>query len=187
MAKNRRLQKMRVGNSTVSSRFYRFDETGQTIEIAPTVLEKFTRNQQASSRAAEAGGLLFASISARSIQISSATEPTNSDIRSRFFFKSSRSRAKASIKQGFKDGLHFVGEWHTHPEPNPTPSKIDLDSMAQSFRSSKHQLEHFVMIIVGNDKNDMRLWVSIHNDVRVLRLSEVCNESNQEIRPETST
>lgn len=164
---------MRVGNSIKSSKFYRFDETGQNIEITPTVLEKFSRNQQGSFAAPEAGGLLFASISSRSIQIASATEPTKSDIRSRFFFKSSRRCAKASIKKAFKEGLHFVGEWHTHPEPNPTPSKLDLDSMAESFRSSKHQLEHFVMIIVGNDKDDMRLWVSMHNSERVLQLSEI--------------
>jgi len=169
---------MCVGDSIGVSKVYRSGETGQSIEIAPGVMVVFERNQQTTSSAPEAGGLLFARISPNAIQIVSATEPTKSDIRSRFLFRSSRQKAKIFIEQKFKEGLHFVGEWHTHPEADPTPSRIDIVSMAEAFSRSKHQLDHFIMIIVGNQIGDMRLWVSIHNRKHVIQLSDVKKITN---------
>ena len=63
----------------------------------------------------------------------------------------------------FNKGLHFIGEWHTHPEISPTPSSLDLRSMNQLYSRSKHELTNFLMIIVGNDPEQLNLWVSIHN------------------------
>lgn len=162
---------MCLGDSTNVSNVYRYGETGQSIVITYSVIDVFTRHQQTSSAAPEAGGLLFARIYPNVIEIVTATEPTKSDIRSRFLFKSSRQTAKTLIKEKFKDGLHFVGEWHTHPEPEPTPSSIDLKSMAESFARSIHQLDHFIMIIVGNQVGEMKLWVSMHNSKHVLPLT----------------
>lgn len=155
-----------------ASRFFRYDEVGQIIEITAPVIEVFLRHQQTCPIASEAGGLLFAEICPSIIKIVYATEPTNLDIRSRVRFKSSRQNARSLIKDKFIAGLHFVGEWHTHPEEEPTPSRIDLDSMAESFGRSKHQLDHFIMVIIGNHARDLRLWVSLHNGINVLKLTE---------------
>ena len=70
----------------------------------------------------------------------------------------------------FKEGLHFIGEWHTHPQVDPIPSQVDLYSMRDSFLKSKHELEAFVLIIVGTKSPSLSLWISKHNEEGFKRL-----------------
>ena len=57
--------------------------------------------------------------------------------------------------------LHYVGDWHTHPEPQPRPSGTDTRSFWDMFRKSRHQLAGFVMIIVGTIAPPAGLFVGI--------------------------
>jgi integrative and conjugative element protein (TIGR02256 family) len=68
--------------------------------------------------------------------------------------------------------LHFLGDWHTHPEPHPTPSGTDLESMRDCFNRSKKQVNYFIMIIVGTSTPDLSLWVSLHDEHNYHRLSQ---------------
>jgi integrative and conjugative element protein (TIGR02256 family) len=77
------------------------------------------------------------------------------------------------IKSCFSDGLHFVGDWHTHPEGEPTPSSVDIKSMEDCFKKSSHQLEAFMMVIVGQAKFPKGLWVSLHGSTDWERLTVV--------------
>jgi integrative and conjugative element protein (TIGR02256 family) len=76
------------------------------------------------------------------------------------------------VKRQFDQGLHFVGEWHTHAEKDPTPSQVDLNSMRDAFVRSSHELNYFVMAIVGNRSEQLSLWISIHNAHEAHRLHE---------------
>ena len=67
------------------------------------------------------------------------------------------------MAKAYGRGQHFLGEWHTHPQSDPTPSACDLQSMAELFVRSVHELNFFVMIIVGNSTPDLSLWVSLHD------------------------
>ncbi|WP_282059489.1 Mov34/MPN/PAD-1 family protein [Roseobacter litoralis] len=61
-----------------------------------------------------------------------------------------------------KSGLHYFGDWHTHPQSVPTPSGTDLSSMADLFSRSKHELIAFLMVIVGTEGFPDGLHVSVH-------------------------
>lgn len=43
----------------------------------------------------------------------------------------------------------YIGEWHTHPEKNPHPSRTDFDSIIKSFTSAQLSAPLLVMVIVG--------------------------------------
>ena len=51
----------------------------------------------------------------------------------------------------------YIGEWHTHPEPFPTPSETDYQSIIGNFETSKHVFPFLVMIIVGTE--DLYMWI----------------------------
>lgn len=131
--------------------------------IEPNVLRHLAKHRQAGPRAPEVGGQLFASFEKYRVRIIRATGPRKTDLRSRFSFFPDRRSENSEIEERFVDGLHFVGDWHTHPERRPSPSSIDIGSMADCFRKSKHSLSHFVMLIVGQDDSPAGLWVSLHN------------------------
>lgn len=121
----------------------------------------------------EGGGLLFAQFEFPIIRILAITAPTSTDGRWVTLFVPNRILQRRSIKDHFKRGRHFVGEWHTHPEPNPTPSNLDLASMRDAFLRSDHELNYFIMVIVGNRSDKLSLWVSAHNGRHFKRLSEL--------------
>jgi len=151
---------------------YRIPESDQILELSPSVLNVFRTHRQVDSYP-EAGGLLFAEFCLPTIVIKEATEPNKKDKRGKSSFIPCRSIQRKLISQRFKLGLHFVGEWHTHPEHNPSPSRIDLNSMHDSFVKSKHELDAFVMIIVGSPKPDLCLWISLHNRNGYIKLERL--------------
>lgn len=142
----------------------------EILRIEPQALATIERFRQASSFAPEAGGMLLATIEPGLIRVIRATEPAPADKRTRFAFFPKLSHQQRVIDKQFRSGLHFIGEWHTHPEPRPTPSSVDLRSMADCFRDSRHQLTSIVMLILGTEASFDGLWISLHTDTDFHRL-----------------
>src|SRR3954447_17810996 len=92
---------------------------GATVVISPRVLEHVSRFRQTSCWKREAGGQLFARIGLDEWTIEEATGPRRSDFRTRFGFRPNRRAEQGEIEHWFGQGLHYVGDWHTHPEPSP--------------------------------------------------------------------
>ncbi len=162
---------MRLGNDASAYR-YRIPDSDQVLVIAAAVAQTFERYRQ-DRDSAEAGGLLFAEFLLPTIIIREATPPNSLDKRSRNGFVPCRKIHNELITQRFELGLHFVGEWHTHPEPRPFPSALDLESMYDSFIKSKHELSAFVLIIVGSRSPGLSLWVSLHSRIDFVHLARL--------------
>lgn len=137
-------------------------DASQSLIFEASALQTFEDARQLAEADKEIGGMLLARISESEVRIVKATKAEKRASISRFLFKPSLSRKRKIVKEAFAVGLHFVGEWHTHPETDPTPSSIDLDSMRDSFRRSKHELNRFLMVIVGNRKKRLSFSVTLH-------------------------
>lgn len=159
----------------MKSRLFRFPCREQQIVLAASVLQTFSEFRQSDLMQPESGGLLFAEIRLPDVYIADATSPIPTDKCSRTCYIPDRKPQQKIIKDLFKQGLHLVGEWHTHPEPSPTPSSVDYLSMSQSFLLSTHELNSFIMIIVGNHESQLNLWVSAHTGNSTCRLLESCS------------
>jgi hypothetical protein len=82
-------------------------------------------------------------------------------------------RPKLTVWRGLQEVIFKNFEPVTHPEPNPTPSGLDLASMRDAFLKSSHELNCFIMVIVGNRTDKLALWVSIHDGRHFRRLREL--------------
>ncbi len=133
-----------------------------SVFVSSAVFNTIHEFRQTNSFAPESGGMLFAWIKNGVVTIVEATKPSPMDLRSRFFFRPKLSIQQNTINEKFNNGLHFVGEWHTHPEKYPTPSNTDLKSMTDCFNRSKHELNGLIMIIMGTGERNDAIWVSIH-------------------------
>jgi integrative and conjugative element protein (TIGR02256 family) len=145
-------------------------QSGQTLVISDDVLGHFEAHRQRRFFDKEAGGQLFARLEDQAVLIEEATGPRPSDVRRRTSYAADRAAEQAEIEERFARGLHFVGDWHTHPERRPTPSPQDAESIAEAFRLSRHGLNGFVLIIVGQDRPPDGLHVSIHDAAAGYRL-----------------
>ncbi|PSV31638.1 Mov34/MPN/PAD-1 family protein [Photobacterium sp. GB-72] len=97
----------------------------------------------------EAGGFLFGEIRSGVVTIQSVSTPSIADKRSRFGFSWNKREANKTIQENFNNGLHYLGDWHTHPCSLPTPSLDDTQAIRSTFLDSQHQLNYFIMLILG--------------------------------------
>ena len=130
--------------------------------IAAGVIEHVERHRQNTCWRREAGGQLFGQIGDEGWRVVVATGPRRSDLRSRFGFVADRRAEQREIDQLFANGLHYVGDWHTHPQEMPRPSSTDLTSMQKMVSASRHELPGFLMLIVGTLQSLEGLWLSFH-------------------------
>jgi integrative and conjugative element protein (TIGR02256 family) len=98
---------------------YTIGVSGQNLLFAPAVIERFDCYRQRRLWHREAGGQLFARFELPDIVVAEATGPRRSDWRRRHAYWPSRRAEQAEIVERHRDGLHFVGDWHTHPEDTP--------------------------------------------------------------------
>jgi integrative and conjugative element protein (TIGR02256 family) len=136
---------------------------GPGILVADRVLATLLRHRQSTPGAMEAGGQLFARFDGTETNVVEATGPTPFDHRGRFFFHPSRLFQRLEIRNCYKKGLHFVGDWHTHPQSYPRPSSEDRKSIHDCFLKSRHDLLAFVLIVVGTADPPSGLHVGLYD------------------------
>jgi len=156
----------RFGNSKVLQQTLVFEE-----DIL-SIMNNFKQNTPTSQ---EAGGQLFGVLDKENIYLKYISTPKKTDVRSRFEYVPDRNKEKQEIAEMFKKGLNYIGDWHTHADSQPMPSSTDLKSIKDCFKKSKHQLNFFIMIIVGNGNLPESLSITIHNSNGFNKL-ELLNE-----------
>jgi integrative and conjugative element protein (TIGR02256 family) len=161
---------------------YAVGETSQRLLIERSVLELFEKYQQKRWYQKEAGGQLFARLDGDRIVVSAATGPRKSDRRSRYSYVADRYAERREIREQYERGLHYLGDWHTHPEQFPQPSRLDVESIGECVLKSQHSLNAFVLIVVGTASFPGGLCVLIHDGREALRLAPTPQDRRGDVR-----
>lgn len=113
----------------------------------------------------ESGGLLFAkNLDGNEIEIILASRPDKLDQRGCFSFKPNAKAAQKLINEKFVDGMHYVGDWHTHSQTNPIPSTKDIKTISDIYQKSDHHLNHFIMVILSASDNFSNSYVALADE-----------------------
>ena len=124
-------------------------DVDQRIRLCADALSKVREHRQLSSRATEAGGQLFGTITAGLIEVIKATGPYTGDERSRYRYRSNPAAAQRAIQEQSQAGLLYLGEWHTHAEDFPSASGLDDHAMQLLLARSQLNSNALLMLIVG--------------------------------------
>lgn len=149
---------------------YPIGATSQLLVFTDPVIEHFERHRQRKWWHREAGGQLFARFKLPHIEIVEATGPRRTDWRTRYSYRPNRRAEQREIALRHERGLHFVGDWHTHPEDVPSPSFEDTDSIKESVAKSQHALNGFLLAIIGREAFPHGLFVSLFSETAGLHL-----------------
>ena len=149
---------------------YTLEESGQILIFTKATIKHLERHRQLHSNSREAGGQLFARFEGKNIWIERATGPRRTDRRTPTTFAPNRRAERREIKRLFKEGLHYVGDWHTHPESSPYPSQIDIHNFMKMFNESRHKLASFVIVILGNAPLPDGLFVGLCDESELREL-----------------
>ena len=133
---------------------------GTSYAFSDSCLETLANHRQRSCLSRETGGQLFARFELDQVLVDRATLTKGRTKRTRFSFWPDREAERKDIRLLFDEGLHFIGDWHTHPEPHPTPSRPDTTKMLEVFQQSLHELQVMLMVIVGQDEFPAGLFVA---------------------------
>lgn len=124
----------------------------------------------------EAGGVLLG----RALKetgdsiIDEITIPTEGDRRSRFAFHRSRKKHQQAIDMAWEESqktCNYLGEWHTHPEPVPTPSSVDLRNWKDRLKKDFFDSPYLYFIIVGTET--IEAWEGCKESGIVVKLSRL--------------
>lgn len=119
--------------------------------VHPNVWSVMQSFVQSGATQAEAGGILIGSYRGSHIEVSSCTTPLPKDVRKRTLFdRVDAGHHNAAYEAWEKSGRTetYVGEWHTHPERNPSPSGLDRRTWR---KITEKQSDPVVFIIVGTE------------------------------------
>ena len=142
---------------------YPIGTSGQVLIFTDPVVAHLRRHRQLRWYQREAGGQLFARFDEGRIVVEEATGPRRTDRRTRTSYVPDRRAEQVEILERHRRGLHYVGDWHSHPETLPGPSRPDTSSIAECAAKSSHDLNGFVLVVVGQAEPPAGFHVSIHN------------------------
>lgn len=136
-----------------------FTHLGLQINFTDECLAVLSSQRQIGWRAREIGGQLFARFTPESLEVTVATITKGKSRRTRFGFFPDRSAERADVFSFFKQGLHYLGDWHTHPQEIPIPSSTDERELRDIFVKSQHELPFMLLVIVGTAQPPAGLYV----------------------------
>lgn len=116
--------------------------------------------EQHAPDATEAGGVLLGRYlrCGFDIVVDAITTPQPTDVRARFTFDRNGEHQRL-IDEAWKrsDGTCcFLGDWHTHAEPYPTPSPVDHANWLRMMREDLVEDQACFFVIVG--QLEIRCW-----------------------------
>ena len=124
------------------------DDFGSLLVIMPSVVHRLLDYRQLDGSSNEAAGVLIGERRGSHMVIYDITEPGKGDIRSRFFVDRRGPHHQAAVDDAFARSsgkLQYLGEWHTHPEDQPSPSSTDLGTWRRHLVAQ----EQMVLLIIG--------------------------------------
>jgi len=125
------------------------------------VLKTMTSFRQDNISKTEAGGVLLGRfiLNSNNLVVDKVTIPMAGDKRSRYAFIRSEKMHQKIITATWKKSngtCNYLGEWHTHPESYPTPSRQDIFNWKNILTTGIFSSLYLYFIIVGI--NEIRIW-----------------------------
>lgn len=138
---------------------YRFGTDGRLI-FTEAAIHQLRQHVQHTDRQPEAGGTLLGRhlLDSPNLVVDEITVPQRKDKRRRFSFFRSKSHNDLAYQRWreTKGTMAYLGLWHTHPEPAPTPSQTDLKDWENASRGDSYEGDRLFFIIVGT--KEIKVW-----------------------------
>jgi integrative and conjugative element protein (TIGR02256 family) len=132
-----------------------------SLKLGSDALATMLGHAQLAPDAAEAGGVLMGRhiIGTRDVVVDRVTTPMRGDRRSRMAFTRRKRRHQQVLDEEWErsGGTRvYLGEWHTHPEPIPMPSGVDMDDWRRRLQEDIVEARSVFFLIVG--QLEIRAW-----------------------------
>ena len=143
------------------------------MKIDPAALDQMLRFQQLEAHQAEAGGVLLGRhiLGGHDIVVDEVTSPMPEDVRTRQTFHRSKVGHQQVIDERWRSSegtCLYLGEWHTHPEPSPLPSRVDLGDWCRRLLADRFTGDSLLFVIVGTQ--EVKAWEGFRRPLAMIPL-----------------
>lgn len=133
-------------------------EGGVELRISAKIISKLRRYAKMNGMDKESGGVLIGtrSTDGKTYEVTDITFPSPSDKRHHSAFVRSKVAANNKIRASWaraRGKENYLGEWHTHNEPYPHPSRMDERAARYLAKCGPHPFEHIFLLIFGSSDN----------------------------------
>jgi integrative and conjugative element protein (TIGR02256 family) len=152
------------------------DTRGNKFELGCSALITMTEFVQIGNFKTEAGGVLLGRyiVDCEDVVVDCITPPLDGDKRSRFlFFRTAQSHQRI-INHAWRSSkgiCNYLGEWHTHPEPDPSPSTHDTLNWKRKLRFDKYDSDYLFFVIIGIRR--INAWKGSREDGAIKKLTQI--------------
>lgn len=134
---------------------------GGKFEISAKALARILCFVQDHPHKLEAGGVMLGRhiLDSPDIVVDAVTTPRAGDCRAPFRFYRNQYAHQRVIDRVWRESgatCAYLGEWHTHPEPAPQPSALDLREWQRKLREDIFTGEALYFVILGT--KHLRVW-----------------------------
>jgi integrative and conjugative element protein (TIGR02256 family) len=148
---------------------------GSAVQLGTEALATLLAHRQLANDAPESGGVLLGRwiLGTLDVVVDSVTVPMPGDVGSRYAFFRSAEPHQAAVDLAHEQSngtVGYLGEWHTHAEPDPTPSSTDLDDWAKRLREDVFDGATLLFVIVGQERT--RMWRGDKHTLEIVELKE---------------
>jgi integrative and conjugative element protein (TIGR02256 family) len=159
---------------------------GAVVKLDAAALTDLLRFRQSEFQRAEAGGVLLGRriLGSADVVIDEVTTPLEGDRRTRTTFHRAQARHQQVIDARWSESggtCQYLGEWHTHPEPLPVPSLIDVLDWCRRLGEDRFDGESLFFLIIGTD--DVRAWEGFRQPRVIVPLDPVLAEPPGGVTP----
>lgn len=145
------------------------------LKIDKIPMENMLSYAQDSIDKKEAGGVVLGRFikDSNDIVIDINTFPMKGDIRTRTRFKRGKRNHQKIIDEIWKESegtCNYLGEWHTHPEENPTPSTTDMNSWKKILKNDVYTSKHLYFIIIGT--KSIGVWEGSSKTLEIKKIKQ---------------
>lgn len=134
---------------------------GGELQFSPGAIHTMRSHIQRRCWSPEAGGILLGRLLLDDdhVVVDEVTVPGPHDRRGRFRFFRAEHPAQGIVNEAWaRSGgeLNYLGEWHTHPENDPTPSRHDRREWRRLVTMQTYEQSSLFFVIVG--RHQLRVW-----------------------------
>ena len=142
------------------------------VVITQNVSSIFENYKQIKADSVEACGILIGKHSedGRRITLDFATPPSLNDRRKKYSFKIDSQYHQKVLNQQFYESQNesvYLGTWHSHPEPIPSPSRCDINDWKKQYEKNKCLFDKMIFIIVGESAT--RYWLINNGEISEIK------------------
>ncbi|WP_296097154.1 Mov34/MPN/PAD-1 family protein [uncultured Agrobacterium sp.] len=156
---------------------------GASIWVSPAAIASIVEASRAANRI-ETGGILIGRYGPEGwvADIVEATPKPKGSRSGLFWFQRSSTGLTSLLNDRWSKGLHYLGEWHSHPGGSPTPSSSDVRAMLAVADDEAYRCVTPLLVILGGRLDaDWSLSVTLFRAGHAITLKQCRGDDDDKV------